>query len=224
MPLAYAETFLAAAKRNVLSAATSNDVVVTWERDGRNVAGGHFPPPNTAVEAIVQISETKQFAGTVFKGKDAKSLQNIGQTGTSTTADVSSQPTLLINQEAVEAAFRACLYNKDELQGAEPLSDAILVESVMGTIAFHPQRLQSFKQQVETWLKALPHTFQKDHGGGMSLFNACVQDDGEQWTGFHQRCEQLFCLGIGLGLAQLMLPRELWPNLPGGMPYYVITV
>jgi hypothetical protein len=36
--------------------------------------------------------------------------------------------------------------------------------------------------------------------------------------------EQLFQLGIGLGLAKWQLPPEMWGVLPGGMPYVVIEV
>jgi hypothetical protein len=51
----------------------------------------------------------------------------------------------------------------------------------------------------------------------------CNQEDGTQWTGFHQRMEQLMLLGIGLKLMDYVLPdRKMWKVLPGGMPYIVI--
>jgi len=40
----------------------------------------------------------------------------------------------------------------------------------------------------------------------------------------HQIVEELFCLAMGLGLAECQLPREMWSMFPGGMPYYVINV
>ena len=49
----------------------------------------------------------------------------------------------------------------------------------------------------------------------------CNDKDGNQWTGFHQRMEQLLMLGIGLGLMEIQVPRNLWEAFPGGMPYVV---
>jgi hypothetical protein len=36
--------------------------------------------------------------------------------------------------------------------------------------------------------------------------------------------EALFCLGIGLELAEWCAPREAWAMFPGGMPYVVVKV
>ncbi len=72
-------------------------------------------------------------------------------------------------------------------------------------------------------LDELPDSFKKSGGGGMSFQNACVDKQGNQWTDFHQRMEQLFQLGIGIGKVELLMPREMWAMLPGGMPYYAIN-
>jgi hypothetical protein len=34
---------------------------------------------------------------------------------------------------------------------------------------------------------------------------------------------QLFALGLGIGMVECQLPRELWDMLPGGVPYYVVN-
>jgi hypothetical protein len=34
--------------------------------------------------------------------------------------------------------------------------------------------------------------------------------------------DKLFTLGFASGYAENLLPRELWPTLPGGMPYIVV--
>jgi hypothetical protein len=31
-------------------------------------------------------------------------------------------------------------------------------------------------------------------------------------------------MGVGLGLVKPAMPRNLWPALPGGMPYYIVDV
>ena len=72
--------------------------------------------------------------------------------------------------------------------------------------------------------KNLPHQFRKSAGGGWSFLNACNQEDGEQWTGLHQRMDQLFAMAIGLGLAKWCLPRAMWDVFPGGMPYVVVEI
>jgi hypothetical protein len=131
-----------------------------------------------------------------------------------------------IDAAKVDTAFRASLYREPELRDlpeGRPPEDAILVEGITGRYGFHPARLEGQRASVTAWLKALPHTFRKNEGGGWSFLQACYQQDGVQW-GEHRNMEQLFCLGIGLGLAECQVPRELWSALPGGMPYYVLLI
>jgi hypothetical protein len=92
------------------------------------------------------------------------------------------------------------------------------VEGIMSRFGLHPQRLEDHRTEVGAWLMALPHTFRKSSGGGWSFLNACHDEDGNQW-GEHRNMEQLFVLGIALGLARWLLPRDMWPAFPGGMPY-----
>jgi len=35
--------------------------------------------------------------------------------------------------------------------------------------------------------------------------------------------EKLFLLGLAIEKVKCLMPREVWPALPGGMPYYVIN-
>ncbi len=46
---------------------------------------------------------------------------------------------------------------------------------------------------------------------------------GAQW-GEHTNMEDLFALGVGIGRVKLLLPRNMWRMLPGGMPYYSVNV
>jgi hypothetical protein len=34
--------------------------------------------------------------------------------------------------------------------------------------------------------------------------------------------EALVALGVGLGMAQFQMPREMWSVLPGGVPYVLL--
>lgn len=129
-----------------------------------------------------------------------------------------------IDPEAVDAVFKDCLFRDEEVPDGKPPADAVIVEGVMNTIGFHRERLESHRAEMQGWLAMLPLEFRKNGGGGWSFLNACNQADGEQWTGLHQRMDQLFTLAIGLGLARWQLPREMWSALPGGMPYVQIDI
>lgn len=132
---------------------------------------------------------------------------------------------LIINPEEVNKAFLSCLYEPEEMgDSKEPPKDAVIVVGIRERYAFHPKRLEEKRSKVTEWIKALPHKFRINEGGGWSFLNACMQENGFQWTGLHERMEQLFCLAMGLGLAECQIPRHLWPALPGGMPYYGISV
>lgn len=128
-----------------------------------------------------------------------------------------------IDPEGVQAAFLDCLFTPEEVDGAAAVPiGAVVVEGILGKFGFHPGRLEGHRPLIFGWLCALPVQFQKSGGGGWSFLQACMDRDGEQWTGFHQRMDQLFCLGMGLNLVVCQLPREMWSVLPGGMPYYMV--
>jgi len=131
--------------------------------------------------------------------------------------------TALIDPNQVELAFKDCLFHNEEIpqDGTLP-SNAVLVEGVAHKFALHDARLEIKRQQVVKWLNLLPHQFHKSGGGGWSFLNACIQDDGKQWTGLQLIAELLLCMGVGLGLVKCQVPRELWQSLPGSVPYYVI--
>jgi hypothetical protein len=124
----------------------------------------------------------------------------------------------VLDPEWVNAVFMDCLF-KD----GEDASKHVKAEGIQRTVGFHPERLASHKTEIEAMLDELPDEFKKSGGGGWSFLNACNDKHGNQWTGSHQRMEQLFQLGIGVGKVQCQLSKEMWPALPGGMPYYVIS-
>jgi len=124
----------------------------------------------------------------------------------------------LLNPEFVQAIFNDCLFKP-----GEDTSNHVKAEGISCNIGFHPARLESHKDEIVAMLDELPDDFKESGGGGMSFLNACNDKHGNQWTGFHQRMEQLFQLGIGIGKVKLLMPREMWSALPGGMPYYVVT-
>lgn len=71
-------------------------------------------------------------------------------------------------------------------------------------------------------LDQLPGEFKLSDGGGWSFLNACVESNGTLW-GQHADVEALMALGIATDLVKYNVPRELWSELPGGMPYFVFN-
>ena len=72
-------------------------------------------------------------------------------------------------------------------------------------------------------LGELPDEFHQVGGGGWSFLNACNNRHGELWTGEHRIMELLVMLGIGIGRVRFVMPRDLWSEMPGGMPYFMVT-
>lgn len=122
----------------------------------------------------------------------------------------------------VEEILKDCLYKDEELP-ADPTSPkdlpdgAVFVMGIINNYGFHPGRLEQHKPEIRDLLAELPAEFTQ----GMSFLSACMDRHGEQW-GEHRNMEQLFVLGMAVELVEECAPREMWPALPGGMPYYLV--
>jgi hypothetical protein len=123
----------------------------------------------------------------------------------------------VLTADRVEKVFMDCLY-----RDGEDTSSHVAAPGINHPVGFNPERLEQHRGDVLEMLGELPEQFRKDGGGGWTFLNACEDRHGEQWTGLHMRMEQLFQLGEALGAAKCQLPREMWPALPGGVPYYVV--
>lgn len=130
---------------------------------------------------------------------------------------VMNSDTAVLTPQRVEAVFISCLF-KD----GEDTSEHIVAEGIAQTVGFHPGRIQQHRQDIHDMLAELPDEFKTSGGGGYSFLNACMNRDGNQWTGLHQIQEQLVQLGIAIGEVEYCLPREMWMVLPGGMPYFLV--
>ncbi len=138
----------------------------------------------------------------------------------------------LISSQQVHEIMLDCLFTEEEMptdvtDHADLPEGAIVAEGVIRPFAFHGGRLESHRDEVTKMLQGLPIEFRDaEHGGGggWSFLNACNDANDVQWTSFHQTMDELFVLGIGLGLAAWLMPRDMWKVLPGGMPYVVVKV
>jgi len=131
---------------------------------------------------------------------------------------------MLLTAEKVEELVRYCLFTEEELaaipKGNVP-SDANIARGVRTHMGFNPRRIKEKKEEIRALLMELPHQFRESVGGGWSFLNACNDKDGNQW-GEHRDIDALMCLGLGVGLVRLQLPRDVWGLLPGGLPYFVV--
>jgi hypothetical protein len=118
--------------------------------------------------------------------------------------------------QAVEKIILECLFKK----GEDP-TNRVEAAGVLRTFGFHPGRLEFNRAAIKELLDELPEQFQQDKGGGWSFLNACMDKDRNQW-GQHRDIESLLALGIATKQAKILLPKELWSALPGGMPYFAV--
>lgn len=123
-----------------------------------------------------------------------------------------------LTSEAVDEMMGKCLFADDE-----SMDDAIKVDGIVNNYAFHPGRIAEHATEIGDMLAELPNEFQASGGGGWSFLNACIDKDGNQWTGLHQQQERLFALGIAAGKARWLVPREMWAVLPGSVPYVSVN-
>lgn len=118
----------------------------------------------------------------------------------------------MLTAKIVSEVFMDCLF-----KAGEDTSNAKIVEGVVATFGFNPDRLESHKAEIVALLAELPVEFSK----GWTFLNACLDRNGRQW-GEHTNIEQLVCLGIAVDKVAYCLPKDLWSVLPGGMPYFQV--
>ena len=131
-----------------------------------------------------------------------------------------------LEADKVSKILMDCLYREEEVgeveDGKAP-EGAVVIEGIMQKFGFNPERLEVHKAEIRELLAELPDEFMADKGGGMSFMQACVDRNGDQW-GEQPTMDELFVLGQAAGMVKLLMPREMWGALPGGMPYFVVDV
>lgn len=124
-----------------------------------------------------------------------------------------------LNPTRVHQLFMECLYNE-----ADGPDESTTVEGVLTTYRLHTRRTKAAAADIVEMLTELPDAFHKDRGGGMSFLNACLDRNGDLWTGDHATMDKLFILGTAVDKVACPMTRDMWPNLPGGMPYYIVDL
>lgn len=117
----------------------------------------------------------------------------------------------------VQETLLFCLFKEGEEN-----TDRVVVEGVKLHVGLHPQRVAEKTGEIREMLSQLPDSFMKTGGGGWSFLNACIDRDGNQWTGLHQSVDELICLGLATGNIEFLVPRTMWAMFPGAVPYFMV--
>jgi len=120
-----------------------------------------------------------------------------------------------LTADNVNEIFCACL-------GATQDDDRVMVKGLTLTAGFSKHALDRYTENIVAMLAELPAEFHEQSGGGMSFIYGTMNRDGRQW-GEQHHVEELIMLGIGINRVKFQFPRDLWPSLPGGLPYVVVT-
>ena len=115
--------------------------------------------------------------------------------------------------ENVDSVFENCIGNP---------GDAGPFEGVINKVYLDLGQLKKHEEEISSMLDQLPDQFHEGSGAGWSFLQACMRQDGVQWTGLHVIQERLILLGLGIGRIRYCLPREYWESFPGSMPYFTV--
>lgn len=129
-----------------------------------------------------------------------------------------------LNTANVSKIFKSCLFKDDELNEENmPTSPVVKVEAVASTFGFHQERLGAIKPKVMELLSQMPEAFFKDIGQGDTFLNGLVNDKNIPWSTNQSDLDMLLALGLGTELITYSMPRDMWPILPSGLPYFTIN-
>lgn len=126
----------------------------------------------------------------------------------------------MLESNTVRELFLDCMFSSPEDYGPDTVM--IPVKGITSGYVFNPEKIEKHNDEILNLLYELPENFREETGGGWSFLQAAFDKEGNHW-GEHRNMEELFCLGMAIGRVKYLMPRELWPALPGGVPYYVIT-
>ncbi len=129
----------------------------------------------------------------------------------------------MLTSRRVHEVFLDCLFRDDEVTPGKIPDNAVIADGIRTKVAFHNARLASYQDEITKMLLELPEEFTPAGGGGSTFLNACNDRHGRLW-GQHINIDQLVMLGLALGMVRWNLPREMWRNMPGGMPYFTVLV
>lgn len=118
----------------------------------------------------------------------------------------------------VSGIFHDCLFRVGESH-----SNMVVASGILFKVGFHPERLQSHKEEIITLCNKLYIRSAKGRKRYTASFmNMCMKEDGDIWTGVQKIMEELLLLGIAVGKMRILQTREEWASMPGGVPFIEI--
>lgn len=123
----------------------------------------------------------------------------------------------MICPDEINKILISCLYTNEEL-GALPTMNKtppgmIPARGVMLSVGFNPTMIDLRRNRIHEILTEINPSFKE----GISFMDLPFDKDKNQW-GEQRNADQLLVLGIAIGELKILMPREMWPMLPGGMP------
>lgn len=130
-----------------------------------------------------------------------------------------------LNTENVDRIFADCMFRSEECKGKNLYLFMNSIQNPTVKVGFHPERIEVHRHEIREMLSQLPDGFFPGSGDGASFLQACSTKDGQLWTGFHTEVEKLCLLGLASKQMRMLTPdAEIWPMLPGGMPYLSVEI
>ena len=129
--------------------------------------------------------------------------------------------------ENVDRIFSDCLFRTHDEYDEYIKNNGVVIKvpSIQNpkvTVCFHPERLESHKQEIKSIILHLPYELHLE--SGISFLDLCEDRDGNLWTGFHTEVEKLALLGMAIKTLVPLIPIQESHILPGGMPYFSVEI
>lgn len=129
----------------------------------------------------------------------------------------------MISSKRIEEVFYKCMFGEDKVKDGSLIEGTpyITVEGVHTKVAFDPEKIEQYKDEIKSWVDDLDPRFNEEPDGGYSFIGVPFDKNGTQW-GEQRDGDRLMMLAIAAGFVKYLFPRKFWPALPGSVPYYVI--
>lgn len=127
-------------------------------------------------------------------------------------------PDYKLSADRVTEIFQLCFVSNQKTEDTIEVLDGVSAPCYFSIIG-----INYYKDEIDAMLMQLPDEFMASKGGGYSFMYAAHNNKGEHWADLHASMAALFNLGLATSKVKLLLPREYWDILPGGMPYYAVN-
>lgn len=104
-------------------------------------------------------------------------------------------------------------------EDGESRTNAVMVDGISSTFGFHPGRLEESRSEISEIVRTtISNDFFEGHGGSTSFLSLPISNNGNIW-GQQKDAEALLVMSIAIGIARILVPRDIWHVFPGEMPY-----